>query len=341
MTEIQDIVNVQITRQTETVDRVSFGTPLFLVAVTTVTERVKTYSNIDAVGDDYNETDVAYKMAQAAFSQEIRPRRIMIGQKASAETYTEALSAIVDVNNDWYALAAETIDATEIKAIAAWMETRRKIYVARSADADIITTATTDVASFLSNAEYNRTIILYKADAASSYADAAWLGDCLPRDPGSQTWKFKTLTTISPDALTTSQTDLSKGKNANSYIRISGVNITHEGKVASGEWIDIIRGIDWLISRIEERIFTGQVNADKIGFTNAGIAVFETALREQLDIAMDQGLIAPEPAYTVTVPDVLDVDPIDRNNRELPGLEFRARLAGAIHVVEIRGQVYA
>ena len=341
MTELSDIVNVQIDRQTETVDRASFGTPLFLIEITTVTERVKSYSNANAVLDDYNATDVAYLMAQAAFSQEIRPSRVMIGQKATAETYVEALDAIGDVDDGWYGLAVETITKADILLIAAWIEARTKIFAARSADADIITSAINDLASDLQVAEYNRTFVTYHAAGATSYPDAAWLGNCLVRDPGSQTWMFKTLNSITPDTLTSSETDYALGKNCNVYVRIAGVNITQEGKMAGGEYIDVMRGIDWLTARIQERVFTRLINAPKISFTNAGIAVIETAVREQLDIALDQDLIAPEPAYTVTVPDVLDTDELDRQNRQLKGVEFRARLAGAIHYAEIRGTVYA
>lgn len=342
MTQLSDIVNVQITRQTQTVDRANFGIPLFVFDTGgSVTERVKTYSNIDAVVEDYATTTVAYKMAAAAFSQDIRPNRIKIGQKATAETYPEALSAIVDIDDDWYGLACDTITAANILLIAAWVEARTKIYIARSADADIITSATDDIASDLDAAEYDRTAVLYDENAATAYADAAWLGNCLVRDPGSQTWMFKGLDTIAFNALNSGEIDNAHGKNANVYIRTAGQNITSKGTMASGEYIDIIRGIDWLTARIQERVYTRLINSPKIPFTNAGIAVIETAVREQLDIALEQDLIAPEPAYTVTVPDVLDTDELDRQRRELKGVDFRARLAGAIHYAEIRGTVYA
>jgi hypothetical protein len=345
MSDLTDIIKVDITRETETVDRENFGVPLFLiddtVVAASVTERVKSYSNIDAVADDYAATDVAYKMAAAAFSQEIRPRRIKIGKRATDETHAVALQACVDVDDDWYALAAQTITKADIIAIAAWVEPRTKLYIARSADADIITNATDDVASTLEAAEYDRTSVMYHSKASTEYADAAWLGDTLPRDPGSQTFKFKTLKTITFDTLTSAQKDYALGKNANTYQRVAGVNITQDGKVASGEFIDIIRGIDWLTARIKERIFTRLINSPKIPFTNAGIAIIETQVREQLDIAVDRQLVAPEPEYTVTVPDVLETDELDRQNRQLKNVNFRARLAGAIHYVEIRGAVYA
>ncbi len=347
MPDLDDIISVQISRETESVDRENFGVPLFLVAEATlaaaITDRVKAYSNIDAVADDYAATDSAYKMALAAFSQEIRPNRIKIGKKASDETFVEALQECVDTDNDWYGLAVDTVDAATIVLIAAWVEARTKIYIARSADADILTTATDDVASTLDAAEYDRTAVMYHSIAAAGnqYIDAAWLGDCLPRDPGSQTWMFKTLNGITFDGLTAAQKDNALGKNANTYQRIAGVNVTQQGTMAGGEYIDIIRGIDWLTARIKERIFTRLINAPKIPYTNKGIAIIEAQVREQLDIAVDRQLIAPEPEYTVTVPDVLDTDELDRQNRQLKEVDFRARLAGAIHYVEIRGAVFA
>lgn len=345
MPDLDDIVNVQISRETETVDRANFGVPLFLVAEDTaaasITERVKAYSNIDAVADDYSATDEAYKMAAAAFSQEIRPNRIKIGKKANDETYVESLGECVDTDDDWYALATDSVTKSDITAIAAWIEARTKIYVARTSDADVLTNATDDVASTLQAAEYDRTAVMYHSLATTQYIDCAWLGDCLPRDPGGQTWMFKTLNGITFDSLTAAQKDYVLGKNANTYQRIAGVNITQQGTMAGGEYIDVMRGIDWLTARIKERIFTRLINAPKIPYTNKGIGIIEAQVREQLDIAVDQQLIAPEPAYTVTVPDVLDTDELDRQNRQLKNINFRARLAGAIHYVEIRGAVYA
>lgn len=345
MPDLDDIINVQISRETESVDRANFGVPLFLiedsVAADSLTERVKAYSNIDAVADDYSATDAAYKMAAAAFSQEIRPNRIKIGKKATDETYVEALGLIVAEDDDWYALTIQSAAGTEIQPVAAWIEPRVKIFIARCAETDIPTNATDDIASVLNAAEYDRTAIMYHTKALTEYIDCAWLGDCLPRDPGSQTWMFKTLNTITYDALSAAEKDYVLGKSANTYQRIAGVNITQQGTMAGGEYIDIIRGIDWLTARIKERIFTRLINAPKIPYTNKGIAIIEAQVREQLGIAVDQQLIAPEPQYTVTVPDVLDTDELDRQNRQLKEVNFRARLAGAIHYVEIRGAVYA
>jgi hypothetical protein len=56
------------------------------------------------------------------------------------------------------------------------------------------------------------------------------------------------------------------------YTTRGGVNVTEDGVVASGEYIDIIRGIDWLESRLEVAIFTNLVNKRKIPYDDGGIA---------------------------------------------------------------------
>lgn len=336
---LKDIVNVTISRETTAITQLGFGTALILVETDAFSERVRSYSDMDGVAEDFAESDVAYLMANAAFSQDIAPDRIKIGRRETIETWTEALQAIIDEDNDWYGLAAETIDAGDIEDIAEFIEARTKIYIARSDDADIITSATDDIASTLKAANYARTALIYHSQAASEYPDAAWLGNMLPRDAGSATWKFKTLPTIPTDTFTTNQKDNAIAKNANIYEEIAGVSITREGTMAVGEFIDVIQGVDFITARMEENVYERLVNSPKVPYTNNGIAVIETCVRNILDLAIQRQIIAPEPPYTVTVPDVLATQQADRANRLLRDVKFRARLAGAIHEVDINGVV--
>lgn len=338
---LSDIIDVQISRETETVDRVSFGIPLFVAEGAQFVEKVRTYSNMDAVAEDFDSTDALYKMAQAAFSQEVRPRQIKLGLKVPEDTWTETLDAIAEYDSGWYALATESIDAADIAEIAAWIQARDKLYVARTTDADIITGAADDLASDLDGGEMFRTMLVYHTLAASQYIDAAILGNTLVRDPGSQTWAFKQLVTITPDKLSASARNYLKTKGANYYVSEAGIPIVLPGQVAGGEWTDIIRGTDWLKVRMQERIFTALANNPKIPYTNKGIAVIEAMIRAQLEQGVSVGLIADDTAHTVTVPDITETDPTDRQQRILRDVNFVARLAGAIHFIEVRGTVSA
>jgi hypothetical protein len=139
--------------------------------------------------------------------------------------------------------------------------------------------------------------------------------------------------------LTTTESLNARNKDANTYEAIAGVNITREGTMASGEFIDVIRGVDWLHARLQERIYSRLVNLDKIPFTDAGIAIIEAEVRAQLQTGIDNGFLTANPAPTVTVPLAADVSANDKASRLLPDIEFTAYLAGAVHKVQIDGVV--
>ena len=249
------------------------------------------------------------------------------------------LAAIQNVDADWYGLQLDSQSEAEVKAAAAWVETLRKVQVYASQDSDILDAAVlTDIVSDLQTASYDRTFGGYHPKPMS-YPGAAWMGEVFPKDPGSATWMFKTLTGIDTYELTSTELAALEGKAGNWYRELGGVGITGNGIVASGEFIDIIRGIDWLTARLQERIFGVLVNSDKIPFTDPGIAVVEAEVRAQLQEAIGVGLIAADPAPVVTVPKASDVSTANKTARTLPSVEFSATLAGAIHLVEITGVV--
>lgn len=256
-----------------------------------------------------------------------------------ANSLTVDLGLIRDVNDAWYALMAHTHVKADILELAGVIETLTKMYGYSSSDADLLTTATTDVGSTLEGLSYARTWGIYDPDADTGYPEAAWFGDMLPRDPGSATWKFKTLVGQDADLLTTTQLSNVLGKNVNVYQEVAGVDITMNGTVAEGEWIDVIRGIDWLQSRMSERVYSRLVNTAKIPYTNQGVAVITTEVRAQLNEGIEVDFIADNPAPVVTAPRVADIDVADRAARILPDVEFEATLAGAIHAATITGTV--
>jgi len=73
MSDINQIVNVTITREDARVTRAGFGTPLALGVNAAFSERVRTYLNLSGVGEDFVSTTEEYKMAQMLFGQEFVP----------------------------------------------------------------------------------------------------------------------------------------------------------------------------------------------------------------------------------------------------------------------------
>jgi len=258
---------------------------------------------------------------------------------AGAETHTIAISAIRDVEDSWYALSASSHLVADIAEIAAVVETLKKIYVYSTDEAAAITSATTDIFSTLSALNFDRACGIFDPDADTAYPEAALLGVMLPKDPGSATWAFKTLVGQDADALTPTESSNARGKNGNTYETLGGVDVIRFGTSAEGEFMDIIRGVDWLESRLQERIFAKLVAADKIPYTEQGVAIIEAEIRGQLREAIDAGVIAADPKFVITTPVVADITSVVKATRALPTITFTATLEGAIHKTTITGSV--
>ena len=344
-TQLSDIVQVNITRETAKITQAGFGTALIFGPVTDELgdDSYRVYNNIEAVEEDFETTTEQWKAAAALFSQEISPEQVVIGDRDTAEALADELAAMQEAYGDWYALiltryGEEAAQLADIAAAAAWIEARSKIYIACIDQASMLTAADTDVASTLQAAAYERTAIMYSADHAN-YPEAAWMGRCLPADPGSLTWKFKQLGGITVDDLTPTEVANLRDKNANFYETVAGYNmLSGEAVMASGEFIDIIRGTDWLQARIAEGVFYRLINADKIPFTAQGISVIENELRYRLEKGVDVGLLVSG-SIVITAPDIVSVDPLEKSQRFLNNMQFTAQLAGAVHKVAIVGKL--
>lgn len=221
----------------------------------------------------------------------------------------------------------------DVLSAAAWAETEMKIYGV--SDTDLATEEAGGLGYQLEALGYDRTYVQYCVDP-SYYAQFAWMGKCLPFDPGSQTWAYKTLVGVAADGLTFGkQTSLLAG-NVNIYTTMAGVSVTRDGKVISGEYIDIVRGIDWITARIQEAVFSLMVNAGKIPYDDEGAQMTAGAVMGVLKEAEDMGILVTGTA-AVTVPLVSTVSTADKIGRMLPDINFTGLLEGAIQHTKING----
>jgi hypothetical protein len=251
------------------------------------------------------------------------------------------LAAIAAYDNTWYGLVTCFKSKAIVQAAAAWVETAEKLYLVasnESAVANTVLAGATDVAAALKTSAYARTGVIYHP-ANDQFADAGWLGKCLPYDPGEETWAYKTLAGVDAVSLTPTHRTNILAKYATCYETVAGVNATQFGTVAANEYIDVVRFRDWLKARIKERSYARLVNSKKVPFTDAGIAVIEAEVRGQLDEGIQVGGIAADPEPTVTVPKASAVSTADKTARLLKNVEFTATLAGAIHKLEISGVI--
>jgi len=249
------------------------------------------------------------------------------------------LSAILTADPDWYGLVLDSNSKAEILAAAAWIEARDRMLVAQSADTACMDSgSTTDVMATAHASAYERTALLYHPTIGEPAA-AGWLGNRLPADPGSDTWAFKTLAGVEVYELTDTQSSNVLAKSGNVYTTIAGASITQNGMVAAGEFADVTRFVDWLHARIQEDVFALLVNRPKLPYTDASVATAKGTIAARLNDGIRVGGLADDPAPTVDAPLVADVPEQDRRERLLPDMTFAARLAGAIHSIDIAGTV--
>ena len=225
--------------------------------------------------------------------------------------------------------------------VASWVETAKKLAIFWITDVNAYDASkSTDLASVLKLANRNRSAVIWHATptGGADYPDAAWMGEGFPYEPGTSTWAYKTLNGVTPDTLLASQETALKGKNCNYYMTVGGVSITQEGKVASGEYIDIIIGTDWIEARLRESVYSALENNRKIPYDDTGIAMIEGLVKGVLNEAASKGILQAD-SIAVTVPKYADIPQADKLARKLPDVKFSALYQGAIHSVTINGTI--
>lgn len=264
------------------------------------------------------------------------------GSYTASETWGNAVQKCFEYNSNWYGLVITSNVGADILSVAAKTEVLKRIFVARSSDIDNLDSSNTQSVLYkLKQLNYDRTLLVYNSDSANYFIDAAWLGRQLPTIPGSSNWAFKTLTGVIADDLLSSSAIFDN--NGNTYESIAGQSITRYGKVSSGEWIDTIRGADWLQARLQENLYSTMINSEKIPYTDAGGDIIENKMREVLDQAVENNFIASNAdgtgKYTITIPNVADIPSADNLARSFSGASFKGTLANAVNKIGISGNL--
>jgi hypothetical protein len=332
------------------INRFNFVSPTTGAASTiTLLDTVAVPAGTDISGSDYLDGDVIVGPTNLGGS--------ILSQGQIAEDFDTALTAIEGVNNDWYAMGAlkKFRDAADTEDMADEIESREKMFLIATNDANTLVLGDTSTfAYYVKNANYKRTAFIYH-DNSTLYPDTSWMGQQLPKDVGSTNWSYKTLAGIAQGAevnipaveLTEAQKDGALDVNCNLYSAILGANFTYLGTMGGGrnadkdgEYIDIIRDIDFLQARVEEGIMSLLLEKDIIPFTNAGITIVDNRLKSRLDeFGVKQGILV-EGSVITSFPKRSEVSTSDRDDRLLPDGTFTAELQGAINKIVVRGTVF-
>lgn len=270
----------------------------------------------------------------------------LVDNTANADV-ADDLAAVQGVDEDWYGLVLEYDAPAEVLAASAWVEPRTKLF-----GADVYTNTIpdplvdTDVASVLSIAQRERTFLFWsEGRAGSSYAAGRMAGHFAEFDPGTATWAFKRIRGAEEYGPLPNPRQLAleaKRVNHLARLQLAAPHVALEGRVSSGQFIDVVRTADFIAARQAEIIRALLMSRPKIPYTPAGLSTVRSALRSFLlslipiDVIADDLLDEDNPTPRVFVPEPDQISADDRAARLLPDVQTVARLAGAVHRVEIQ-----
>lgn len=125
MSELDQIVQLQLTRGSTPVETASFQIPGILATFTNFSERTRTYTDIDGVGEDFRTTDPVYIIASKLFGQSTVgavPPSIVVGRRQvntvnGSVTVQNSTPYSVTINGTTYSFTSD-VSATAIEIIA-------------------------------------------------------------------------------------------------------------------------------------------------------------------------------------------------------------------------------
>lgn len=158
-----------------------------------------------------------------------------------SESYVEGLLESLEADDTWYALTIDSKFDQDILSVAEVIQSQRRVFfTSSSSNALLDTLSTTDVGSLLQERGFTRTVLMYSPSAESQHPEVVWVGSQIVETPGSNTWEYKRLPSVSINRLSDTDINTLEGKGVNYYVTIKGAPVTRRGVSADGSWIDEI-----------------------------------------------------------------------------------------------------
>lgn len=250
------------------------------------------------------------------------------------------------------------VDADHL-AVAAFIEgtdNKHTYWLTTNEAAVLVPNLTTDIAYQLSLLGYKRTFVQFSSsDPNAAMSAAARILTTNFRGSNTViTLKFKQQPGVAAENLNTTQANSAKAKNANVFAEYNNdTAIIQEGVMSDGTFTDIVTGTDWLAVTIQNALYNLlYTSTTKIPQTDQGMQLLTTECERVCTQGVNNGLLAPgvwnangfgilaqgdylPKGFYVYAPSVDDQDPADRAARMATPIQIAAKLAGAIHFVDV------
>jgi len=318
------------------------ATPLVTVSAT----RDNTFtSSAEMITLGYELTDKEVLIADALLGQDLKPPTFVVhsrdGDDTTDDSITESLTTLRTTNDTWYFILIEETTKAALQEAGDFAASNEKLFVGNTADLTALT-----------GRNNIREAYVIDDKAATEFPAAAWVGRVGPTTPGSVTWKWKQLNNVTAGDFTTTQLTTIRNDDGQAIVDSRGRIYMNEGITTGKEFIDIIRGRDFLNSRLLEELILLFTNNDKVGFDNQGIGQIEGVVRGVLNEVSANDYVAGVSdaadaknsddgafQFQVSTPAFSSISSTDKSNRNLPNVKFTLVPKGAIHTLTINGTI--
>ena len=311
---------VNIQRKTVGVSERGFGTILIFDPSQDINFKYITAENVK----EFSTESKVYKLASRLFMQKPQPQEVAVVGKSG--TAVEGFKKVLEETNDFFFLTCTDNSVETIKGLSNLCQVNNKVYA--------VTVNDYEDAKKLFEEVYDNTFVMYHDDSDSFVAEA--LAVVMSYKVGGKTAKFRTLQGVKAADVSTTQVKELHKSNLFTYVEKLGVLQTSEGKMLSGEYIDVILGEYWIRFRMEERMQRLALTQDKIPYTNRGIGMLVGVAELVLTEAVAMGIVE-EGQYRVDYKVREDVDSNEVALRKYDYILWTAMLQGAIHTGQISG----
>ncbi len=293
-----------------------------------------------------------------------------LNQGADEETITEAIEAIIALNDSPYFVTVENtiVDFDTLNEVRVWVASRPYMFYMDNAEAGALTPGeSASVGAQFFVFEPPRIVGMwsetkdYKAlSFAGRYSSINFSGANTLL-----TGNLKELPGTVPDDLTTTEISALEEKYMNYYAPFFSTGSPSVNGVFNGTtmkpnvWADVRYFLDWAVNAVQVDVFNLLRNSNKVPQTEAGVASIQEVIETVMAQAVRVGGIAPgqvsaemkldvqqttgnydfdgflNDGYLVFAPGIATQSQSDRNLRKSPPFKVWMKGSGAIHSVEI------
>lgn len=304
---------VKIVRLTSAIARKGLGH--ILVLSDEGEKPAKLYSDIREVETDFADAPKTIQMAKDLFNQEVD--ELLVAGIAEAGSFVEKLNSLQSTE-DFIAVVTTSNEPATITELSTWVEGKDKLYAVTSAEKTV-----SNENEYVAIAYHETDNLMEKALAYMSV-----------RPAGTVDLDGKVIKDITSSDVTEAEYNVLKQNHINVAIEKMGDLVIDGGDTAGGEKLDIILSEFWLKIQMENDLAELKKKTPKIPYTDSGISLLIDVANNNLQLALERGIVSD---FEVSYVPLEDVQQADRANRVYNGVAWEARLAGAIREGTING----